>query len=106
MQVIENKLWEILVPEANNSGQDYPISYHQIWDEYVKNVTGGLTILKPAKGIWVSNDGVEYKERMIPVRIQCSEETICEIAGYTLRHYDQEAVMFHLVSEKSFIINK
>lgn len=106
MKTSESKLWEILVPEANNIGQRFPLIHHKNWDEFVKNITGGLTILKTAKGVWINQDGVEYKEKMIPVRIQCSEEAMKTIALHTLSHYMQEAVMYHLVSERSFIVNK
>lgn len=40
---------------------------------------------------------------MIPVRIACSEEQIHGIAKFTAGYYQQEAVMYYLVSEKVFI---
>lgn len=93
-----NSLWEILVPTIRN---DKPVRtrYHKVWDEKVKKISGGLTILKPAQGRWVSPTGDHVNERMIPVRIACTEEEIEEIMAITIDHYDQEEVMAYRVSD-------
>jgi len=116
MTKIESPLWEILVPhkmgEHDNSNPDIPrrnknipVPYHQEWDKYVRNITGGLTIQRAAKGQWLDNDGKLYKEIMIPVRIACTEEQITQIAEYSLEYYKQKAMFVTLISEKTLIFH-
>ena len=99
-----SELWEVLVPRVFNQGVEIPISHHRVWDEKVRQVAGGLTILKSAKGVWVSPTGEIFQEGMIPVRISCSEEQIRKIIDLTIDHYDQKAVMAYRVSD--FVIIK
>ena len=106
MELTITNLWEILVPVTNNNGHRFPLKHHKDWDNFVKEITHGLTILKTAKGIWVNDTGIEYKEKMIPVRISCNKNQIKKIAIFTLEHYSQEAVMFYLISKESFILKK
>lgn len=71
----------------------------------MRNIAGGLTIYKPAKGQWVEPDSKDvYGERMIPVRIACTENQIRKIANFTIKHYRQLAVMVYVISEKVLII--
>jgi hypothetical protein len=102
----EGELWEILVPTVMGA-ENKPIKtrYHLVWDKKVREITGGLTIFQPAKGHWVSLDGTLFEERMIPVRVKCTEAQIEEIADYTAKYYDQEAVMYTLISHKCVIKN-
>ena len=97
------ELWEILVPTHSNDGTEISVEYHQKWDEYVKNLAGGLTILKKSRGIWVSESGTEFRENMIPVRVACTRSQIKEIIVFTAIHYAQKAVMYHLVSQEVHI---
>ena len=96
------KLWEILVPTLRNE-KPVRTRSHKEWDARVRRIAGGLTILKPVKGEWVSPSGELFSERMIPVRIMCSEEQIEQVADLTAEFYCQEAVMYYLIAEKSFI---
>jgi hypothetical protein len=96
------QLWEILVPtEMIRGGEMKPISvrYHQIWDENVRKIAGGLTIFKPAKGQWLSPSNELHMERMIPVRIACTEQQIDEIADMSAAYYNQEAIMRYRISD-------
>lgn len=96
-----DKLWEILVPTVMDRGQGpVPIRkrYHRVWDRKIRDMSGGLTILSPTKGQWVSPSSELVEERMIPIRIMCTRDQIEEIADFTLEYYNQEAVMFYLVS--------
>jgi len=117
MTTIELPLWEVLVPYKmgvhDNSNPLLPkrnhvihVLYHQQWDAYVRKLTGGLTILRVAKGQWVDSDGKLYKELMVPVRIACTEEQIREIAAFSIEFYKQKAIFVTLISEKTFIFNK
>jgi hypothetical protein len=95
-------LWEILVPTQKNNpagkNKYYTLRYHRLWDEKVRKITGGLTIMTPAKGQWVSPSGDLFVERMIPVRIMCTADQIEEIADMTAAHYNQLAIFYYLVS--------
>ena len=91
-------MWEILVPASNNKDLKFSYEHHKEWDEYVKSVAGGLTINKTAKGEWISPDGTLFKDRMIPVRIMCTEFEIEKIIQFTIKWYKQEAVLAYEVS--------
>lgn len=92
-------LWEILVPTVRNDGRPFRTRYHKVWDKEVRAITGGLTIHGPVKGQWVSKKGELFAERMIPVRIMCTEEQINVIADMTAEYYEQLAVMFMRISD-------
>lgn len=95
-------LWEILVPtEINN--KPIKLRYHKVWDSHVRRITGGLTILHPAKGQWVNKEGNLFVERMIPVRVAATREQIYVIAHMTAVYYRQQAVMFYRVSDEVYI---
>ena len=97
--IMKTELWEILVPASNNKDQNFTYDHHKEWDEFVKDLTGGVTILKTAKGQWVSPDGELFIDRMIPCRIACSWEELSVIIDFTIEHYSQEAVMAYKVSD-------
>lgn len=115
-------MWEILVPtekriktsfdtsptdgnyleakarwEKRNS---YTTRYHQVWDKKVREISGGLTVLTPAKGQWISPSGELFSERMIPVRILATRAQIDQIVDLTLEHYDQLAVLCIKISDE------
>ncbi len=94
----DKTLWEILVPANSNDGLEFNLDYHKQWDEQVRNISGGLTILKSAKGQWLDPDGELFFDKMIPVRIYCSEPDIDAIIGLTMKHYSQKAVLAYQVS--------
>lgn len=97
------QLWEILVPCAYNDGKPVRTRHHKEWDKVVRKYAGGLTIFKPVKGQW-EYEGALFSERMIPVRIACTEVQIRKLAKFTQTHYRQLAVFVSLISEKVFII--
>jgi hypothetical protein len=104
-QVETPQLWEILVPTVRNDGRPFRLRYHRVWDERVKAISGGLTIVSPVQGVWVSPTQETFKERMIPVRIMCTREEIVSIAYMSKTYYEQEAIMVYLVSPEVFIIS-
>jgi len=108
-------LWEILVPTEKrvksvrlNGETDseygrrnaYTTRYHRVWDQKVREISGGLTILTPAKGQWVAPSGELHSERMIPVRIVASREQIEKIIDFTIEYYDQLAVLCYKLSDE------
>lgn len=98
------KLYEILVPTIyGDTMKPIRTKHHKRWDERVKKLSGGLTILTPGKGVWV-HEGKDYVERVIPVRIMCTEKVIKEIVEITLQHYRQKAVMYYVLSTECYIV--
>lgn len=93
------QMWEILVPTMRNDGRPIRTRFHRVWDEKVRKITSGLTILPVSRGQWVSPSGELFLERMIPVRIACGRQQIEEIIQMTIKYYEQEAVLAYLVSE-------
>ncbi len=100
------EVWEILVPTQLNCGKPIRTRQHREWDNRVRRIAGGLTILSPAKGQWVSPDGILFKERMIPVRIVCTREEIEKIIDITMDFYDQLAVLAYKVSSEVILKHK
>lgn len=99
----DDKMWEILVPTIRNDGRPFRTRYHRVWDDKIRNIAGGLTVLRPAIGQWVSPTGNFFKERMIPVRILCSRENIEKIIDITLDYYEQEAVLAYCISNECIV---
>lgn len=61
--------------------------------------------MRPAIGKWENPDGEVFKDRMIPVRIACTDEQMNEIIRRTLNHYDdQEAVFAYVISEEVKVV--
>lgn len=113
-------LYEVLVPTMYGYPAVKPIrtAHHKNWDKEVIKITGGLTLMKPAQGRWIDK-GVEYPERVIPVRVMCTEihhegygcflawddkSQIEQIIKFTLSHYRQKAVMYYVVSHEVNIV--
>lgn len=97
--------YEILVPTVSSKGKPFRTRYHRVWDEKVRAISRGLSIIHPIVGQWVSQQGELFKERIIPVRIACSEDQIEKIADITAAYYNQKAVMYYLISEQVTIKN-
>lgn len=97
-------LYEILVPtKYGDTLKPIRTKHHQNWDKRVRALSGGLTILAPAKGQWVHEE-ILYEERVIPVRIMCTEKVMEKVVKLTLTHYRQKAVLFFLLSDQCFIV--
>ena len=94
------KLFEILVPCQTNSGTPIRTRQHREWDNRVRRITGGLTVLSPTKGQWESPSGELFCDRMIPVRIAGTDEEMVKIADMTAAFYKQQAIMYYCVSSE------
>lgn len=92
------KMWTILVPTQRNDGRPIRTRFHRVWDEKVRAITGGLTILTPSKGQWVCPKGELYDERMIPVMFVATEQECEEVMEITIEYYEQLAVLCWEVS--------
>jgi hypothetical protein len=75
---------------------------HRQWDAQVSEIAGGLTLFKTRKGRWLWN-GLLQREKMIRVRIAASPAEIKTIADMAKKHYNQEAIMYYLISQEAFI---
>ena len=97
-------MWEILVPTVSNRGQPFKTRQHKVWDEKIRILIGGVTVMSPIiKGEWTSPSGEVFAERMIPVKVYCTEPEIKIIAEFTKNFYNQKAVMCYVISEKVII---
>lgn len=99
-------LWEILIPVSSNQRKKFPLVHHKEWDKMARKISGGLTILKAGKGEWISPEGKTFYDKMIPVRLYCTEKEVDEIISFTIKHYNQEAVMAYEVSKNVKIVHK
>jgi hypothetical protein len=101
VDIVEPKLlWELLVPTIHSeTGKPIRTRFHRVWDTKVRAISGGLTILQPAKGQWISMEGELFSERMIPVRIMCTWSEINKISDMTAAYYKQKAVMFYKLTQ-------
>lgn len=103
---MKTELWEILVPASNNKDLKFSYEHHKAWDAFVKKATGGVTIMKTAKGEWVSPNGKLYVDRIIPCRIVCTKDQISDIIDFTIEHYSQEAVLAYRISTNVILRHK
>lgn len=92
-----------MVPTVMPNGKPIKTRRHRVWDAKVRKITGGLTIMPPVRGQWVSPEDQLFQERMIPVRIACTREQIDTISDMTAKFYEQLAVMYYHVSSEVVI---
>jgi hypothetical protein len=109
-RVFGSQVWEILVPECDRAGRRFPLRAHNEWDAKCRELTGGgMTIMSVAKGEWVRPDPpgrTVVREAMIPVMLMADRATMDRIARFTMDHYDQDAVLYYLVSEDAFMAER
>lgn len=94
----ELALYELLVPCQWNNGTPIRTRHHKEWDRKVRKVSGGMTIFSPVMGQWVTDDDTLFEDRMIPVRIYCTQREMEKIVNITIQHYEQLAVMYYTIS--------
>jgi hypothetical protein len=99
-------LWQILVPAFWQDGDEVDVSTHRVWDRKVRNITGGLTINRAAKGHWVSPDGSVIVEKVIPVNFSATEDQKNRIMAMTCLFYDQDAVMCYKIGTDVVIMSR
>jgi hypothetical protein len=95
-------LWEVLVPTMRNDGRPIRVRFHRVWDEKVRAISGGLTVMPVAKGQWIDTSKGEnklFRERMIPVRIIATRSEMLTIIEMTKKYYEQIAVLAYKVSD-------
>jgi hypothetical protein len=93
-------LWEILLPtQFDDTKEDVSVEHHHEWDRLVREVSGGLTMLRSATGQWVHLGEVQ-QESVIPVRLIATREQIEAIAKFTARHYRQKVIMVYKLSDE------
>jgi hypothetical protein len=103
------KVWCILIPTLKPTDvrkKHFRTRHHKVWDKFVRNISGGLTILAPSKGQWIDNDENLVEERILPVNIACTDEQLEKIIDFTLKHYEQDALMYYKVSEDVYFAKR
>lgn len=98
--IVDKGLYEILVPTVRNDGRAIHTRFHRLWDNKIRAISGGLTIMHPAKGQWMNQAGELFKERMIPVRFIANREEVDKVVDITLKYYEQEAVLCYKISDE------
>ena len=91
-------MWEILVPTKRNDGRPFRTRFHRVWDDKVRAISGGLTVMPVAKGQWVFKEEL-FEERMIPVRLIATREQIEDIVKMTMVYYEQLAVLAYKIAD-------
>jgi hypothetical protein len=102
-------MWEILVPTERrlHPGKYYTTRFHRVWDGKVRAITGGLTVMAPARGQWTNpSTGQLFKERMIPVRVMATREEMERVVDLTLEYYDQLAILCYKISDEVILRTK
>ena len=93
-------LWEILVPtQFDDTKENIPVEHHREWDLLVREVSGGLTMLRSATGQWV-HLGKVHQEHVVPVRLVATRAQMEEVARFTVRHYRQRVIMAYKISDE------
>jgi hypothetical protein len=103
------KIWCILIPTLKAKEAKNPFfrkRHHKVWDNFVRDITGGLTIFATGKGQWVNDENEVVEERVIPVNIACTDKQLKSIIEFTIKHYDQDALMYYKVSDEVFLIKR
>jgi len=91
------KLYEILIPVADNEKRVFSRIHRKVWEKVVRDTAGGLSTCAPVDGQWVDG-GKVYSERMQPVRIACSAPKIRKLAEFAKGHFRQLSIMYYPVS--------
>jgi len=103
------KIWCILIPTLKSEHASKPYfstKHHREWDKFVRKTSGGLTIFAPGKGQWISPESELIVERIIPVNIACTDEEFKKIINFTIKHYNQDSLMYYKISDEVFFAKK
>ena len=100
----EYVLWEILIPVASNSGEEFSQLHHDAFLKQVADAAGGYTLTGVVTGAWRNPVGHMQIERMLPVRVALPANLtigadvgrLCDLAR---EHYSQDAIMAYRLSE-------
>lgn len=100
-------LWEILVPTVRNDGRPFRLRYHRVWDDKVRAISGGLTIMKPAIGQWVDPATSDiYRDRTIPVRFIATRTQMQQIVAMSCIYYDQLAMLCYRIADEVVMMSR
>jgi hypothetical protein len=97
-------LWNILIPCADNSGRKFPLFVRRMWNEQVRRMTDGMSIMQAITGEWRNpENGRIVREKMIPVSLLMTQREIAELAQFTRTLFKQNCVMYYRVSSEVFM---
>lgn len=86
-------VFQVLVPVADNWGALFGREKHDLFYDFVRERTGGVTILPEVKGQWRDpRTGKLFLESMIPVNIATSAEVFEDIARHAAAFYEQNCI--------------
>lgn len=98
-------LYELKIPARRPDGTDFCLYTHATFYAHVLGIAGGLTVLPEVHGQWRDLTGCLTIEPMIPVQVACTPAQISQLADYAATHFEQKAIMYHLVSDRVTIKN-
>lgn len=87
--------FDVILKTCENNfdrGWIFTTKHHRIFYKFILNLSKGYSVLNELEGVWQNEKGTIYQEKMIPVRIACTDEQIKEIAEFAKAHYEQEAI--------------
>lgn len=87
--------FDVILKTCENNfdrGWLFTAKHHRIFYKFILNLSKGYSVLSELEGVWQNEKGTIYQEKMIPVRIACTDEQIKEIAEFAKTHYEQEAI--------------
>jgi hypothetical protein len=96
----------VLIPKADNDGNDFPSAHHLSFEAFVLDRVGGLTWIGEAQGVW-ANDGRIYRDGMrtlkLAIRSIGDGGKVVEIATFAKAHYSQEAIFISFLGVAEII---
>jgi hypothetical protein len=104
MKLDKRCLWEILVPATENDGSPVELFWHREWDDKVRKISKGLTIMTKSKGQWLDHYGNISIEEMIPVRFMATKTEARDVVEMTKDHYKQKSVMLYKISDEVYFV--
>ena len=91
--------WRLLVPVADNDGLVFTDRHHLKLYRLVFKISGGSTDNPWSNGRWMDN-GLVYKDRVVPLEFLATTEEADKIAAFALIHYDQIEILCVPISDR------
>ncbi len=82
--------WTIYVPTKSSKGARFTATDHARWGKQVMQVTGGMTFHGKVNGLHLDPSNMEES---MDVSIVCTTSQIRQIAKFTKKHYQQQAIL-------------
>ena len=99
---MQKRLWAIVRPMQSNSGKPFTVEHHRAWEDNVIGTFGGATFLPVADGAW-KHGGMIFREPMQQINVIGTWDQMLNLVRETMLHYDQLAIMWHMVAHDPHI---